>query len=356
MTHVKTRPATRAAAVLALAGLLSTIPTLVQADGGMFSSAPYEIYEPAQTAFIRYDGDQQQEDLHILPSFYGDAADFAWIVPVPAVPTIDESDTDLFYNLRSLTSPLYRTRDSAFSCDQGTFSPAAGDVQNTGVEIVTSDQVGIYDTLVISADEPTALTDSLQAWGYLQPDGNEDIIAILNHYVEQDWYFVTMKIDSTAFNDLYPYYDGYYHGQIQPIFLSFASDEIIYPMRISSISAAPWTDLALYVAAPHRTTFAGAETRYANMLTADELAYIRTHYPYAGARLASGDILTKLYRSYTPAEMENDIVLTRASTDEEYRPVYYSGFPATTALFASMGLGYGIWRTRLSWRRRQRRS
>ncbi len=140
----------------------------------------------------------------------------------------------------------------------------------------------------------------------------------------------------------------YWYGAIDPVVITFASEDIVYPLEISSISAADATDVVLYVAAEHRVTFPGAETEYANKLTAPEMAAIREWYPVLGAQLSTGDFLTKLTRVYSPAEMEADIVLTPTDSDTEFREIIYSGWPVGMGVMLVMALGL-----RLPWLKRR---
>ena len=76
--------------------LLLLLPLTASADGGFLPSYMMEIYESDQLAFLDFDSDAQRESLHILPKFYGDTQDFAWIVPTPALPDLAVSDRPQF--------------------------------------------------------------------------------------------------------------------------------------------------------------------------------------------------------------------------------------------------------------------
>ena len=323
--------------------LLIQAPTVI-ADGGFVFPKGSFMYEPIQQALIEYDSDTETEHLSIQPGFYGDATTFAWIVPVPGLPEVTLAEERLFWDLDSLTRPVYRSRDGDWDCmgDRGIYSPdeAAG-----GFEIISSQLVGYYQTLVLAATEAPALLEFLTTLGFLHEDNLETTTAIINDYVERSWYFVAMQVDSTALAELNPYgnggYFGYYSGRLDPIRLTFASDRIIYPMKISAMSAADESTVHLYVKSDHRMTFSGASTYYANRLSSEELNDLS---PYTSLRtfLQPGDFLTKLHRVYLPGQMTEDIILRRASSDDEFQLINYSGIPWTGVLFLSVPMAVAV--------------
>lgn len=325
----------------------------VLADG-MFVSAPeYFMYEPVQQAFLDWDADTGTESLSILPAFQGDATDFAWIVPVPGLPELELANSELFYSLDTLTRPVYRYRDGEWDCyGQRDYYVGAPDAEN-GVDIIDTELVGYFQTMIVSATDAPALLDSLSEWGFLYPENSEAVSAAISDYVERSWYFVTMRVDSTALAEYYHddyYYYPHYYGGLDAITLTFPAEEPVYPMKISAYSAADDTRVHLYVKADHRMTFTGAETYYANRFSADEIGQLYFP-PYLRETIAPGDFLTKLNRSYTPAEMTQDIYLVPASSDEEFRLINYSGWPVTALLLLGPP---AIWGLRRSFRSRRR--
>ena len=326
--------------ILAAAWLCLGFPLVSRADGMFIAPKDLSVYEPAQQAYIRYDAESATEQLSILPSFRGDASAFAWVVPVPSLPRVEPEEFDLFRDLDQATRIVYRSRDGDWGCSRRYDVYDAGAAPADQVDIIESVLVGYYQTLVVAASDASALTDSLADWGFLHEDNLDDVTAALSTYVERSWYFVAMKVDSAALADLdLPYYGGYYGGGLEPIRLTFTSDDLVYPMRISAVSASEATRVHIYVNADHRMTFAGADTRYANRFTAREIDGLE-YYPTLASRLQAGDFLTKLYRAYNPAQMDEDLILTRAADDVEFRIIRYSGLPWT--LLTMVGPA-GIW-------------
>ena len=326
--------------ILVAAWLCLGFPLVSWADGMYVAPKSSFMYEPVQQAYIRYDAETATEQLSILPSFRGDASAFAWVVPVPSLPRVDPEEFDLFRDLDQATRIVYRSRDGDWGCSERNIAYDEATAPAGRVDILESALVGYYQTLVIAASDASALTDSLADWGFLHEDNLADVTAALATYVERSWYFVAMKVDSTALADLgLTYYGGYYGGGLEPIRLTFTSDEMIYPMRISAVSASEATRVHIYVNADHRMTFAGAETWYANRFTSREIDGLE-YYPALAGRLQAGDFLTKLNRGYTPSEMDEDLILTRAADDVEFRIIRYSGLPWTMLVLVGPA---GIW-------------
>jgi hypothetical protein len=100
-------------------------------------------------------------------------------------------------------------------------------------------------------------------------------------------------------------------------------------------------------------TFPGASTEYANRINAREFKHLQTLYPTLGSVITSPCFLTELRWFAQPSDLNDDLVLTRAPDDSEYRNIYYAGVPVPESLFAILALtGYGAW----SCRRRRKRS
>jgi len=242
-----------AASLVAILFLLATPATPVLADGGFFLEEMFlDLYESAQRAVILYGNGtgnctgnctgNYTEHLILSVSFEGDAEDFAWVIPVPNKPEIAVSDPELFWELYDFT----RTEmppEHGFGCSDGA-GLAPGD--GNGVDVIEEKVVGPYATAILSATNATALADWLNANGYIFPETSEEIIS---EYIEKEWYFVATKINAVDEDTGYALAEG----DIEPIVLSFASDEIVYPLRITSLSATNATppEVLLYVFADH---------------------------------------------------------------------------------------------------------
>ena len=220
---------------------LLTTATPVLADGGFFLDSMYQdLYESAQKAVILYGNStgnstgNYTEHLILSVSFEGDAEDFAWVIPVPNLPEIAVTDAELFWELSDFT----RTEIHSGGCEG---EGAPGDV-----DVIEEQVVGPYATAILSATNATALADWLNANGYIFPEEGEEIVS---EYIEKEWYFVATKINAVEEGTG----EALAEGDIEPIVLSFASNETVYPLRISSLSTTTATppEVLLYVLADH---------------------------------------------------------------------------------------------------------
>jgi len=274
------------------------------ADGGFFSSYESDIIEPSQKGVIIYENGI--ETLILQAGFRGDAQEFAWVIPVPAQPTLSDADEQIFFDLHELTKP--ETKNSFWSFD-GCYGEEESLLEDEGVTIVSMETVGIYETTTLSATNPRALANWLNEHGYYMPPHAEDIVS---SYVEEGWYFIAMKIQQSPNQRIRN------EGGIQPISLSFSSDKIVYPMKITAVSTS-YTQLLLYVLAQHKMTFQSAELEYADWLSEKEVSYLRTIKTPVKHKM----YLTKLRAHLYKRDMMDDIYLSQAKDDKSYREVIY---------------------------------
>ena len=323
--------------------LATATPAL--ADGGFFAPWINEIYEHEQVALLDWNAADAIEILTILPGFHGDMPEFAWVVPVPAEPELNAGRRALFDDLFAATRPIYRQREEGWGCERASVDYLTR-ANDGGVEVLQQDLVGIYEVMVLAADEAASLTDSLEVWGYLH-DGNRDLAEpILADYVERGWVFVTLRVDSTAFAESFPEFPQYggWWGGMEPIELTFPVDAPIYPMRISAVSTTPRARVTVFCVSDERLTFVGARTRYANRLSEEELGEIAEHWPDAAAKLSAGRFLTRLERTMGAADMDVDLALVRSPGQEEFRPISYSSPGGSWWFLGSVLVVWGLGR------------
>jgi len=222
--------------------VLTLMATPVLADGALFIGDEImwrDLDQSAQRAVILYGNSTGNSTQHLIlsVSFEGDAEEFAWVIPVPNKPEIALSDAELFWELSDFTRRAIPPEPGSwFAC--GTCAPPPD-----GVDVIEEQVVGPYATAILSATDPTALVDWLNANGYLFPEEGEEIIS---EYIDKEWYFVATRINAVDEDTG----DALVEGSIEPIVLSFASDEIVYPLRITSLSAAS-PEVLLYVFADY---------------------------------------------------------------------------------------------------------
>src|SRR5262249_22792960 len=73
--------------------------------------------------------------------------------------------------------------------------------------------------------------------------------ATLDFYVKKGWFFTVMKIDPMQMKKNK---DGSYVGEATPTRFTFASDKLVYPLKITQISVKDKTEALFYVQAAHK--------------------------------------------------------------------------------------------------------
>lgn len=208
--------------IIFLVGMIVILlPQLTFADGMIAPPPDYYMYESDQQGVIFYE--QGVETLVISIKFSGDAQDFAWIVPTPSQPEVTKGSVDLFSNLNELTqpsTPLLQEGDVRF------FDPG----EAGGINILEEKQVEYYDVTVLTADDKNALFDWLNNNDYSYPSDKK---YILSSYVDNGWYFTAMKINTEAISS--DVSQALRTGQAVPVKLTFKTDKIVYPLKISSV-------------------------------------------------------------------------------------------------------------------------
>jgi len=321
-----------------VAVVLVLVPCVcARADGVFVWNKGVDLYEPSQKAVILWD--KGVEDLILQVKYEGPAADFAWVVPLPSRPEVCAVDGDVFAELSEYT----QKRDWWYANHAlGT----AGEGLTGGVDVLERRKVGVYDVATLNADSVTALVDWLDENGYHLPPKAR---LILDDYIERKWTFVAIRIHpdeeklwvEKALNK----------GTLVPLKFTFPSEEVVYPLKISSLNKGE-TEVLLYVfygdavvhpdfvvQAPHAFNFWGpAEqrfhqrwqerlpeyfdaTRYFFRAVRDnELPLCREALP----RLSSGGFfLSKLRNTFRTEEMQFDVVLKTVEQLGERERYYF---------------------------------
>ena len=327
--------------------LVALFPYLARADGVPVPPYGYEgdIEMPGQKAIIVYDAERKHEDLILSIQLLGESPEAAWVVPVPSPPQVNTASAEWFVQLSDLTQPKIETRYLPFPMLGG----MAASTEQGGVEVLSREQVGVYDVSVLSADEPGALLEWLNENGYAFPEEGQPI---LDAYVKEGWYFMATRV--------LPGKAAQLEGDVQPLWLSFDAEQAVYPMRLTSLIDR-YMDVLIYVLADHRMEIAASdfEPEFAGELTLKavagegaELNKLLTGRSYYVTKLRSWD--------FRPWDMTDDLYLQQAPSDEPYRRVVYRAevnpvracCPCFCPSLAPVGLVIGL--GLVGWRRSRR--
>ncbi len=204
------------------------------ADGAFVWRKGVDLYEPTQKAVIYWkDG---QEILILQVKYEGPAEDFAWIVPVPSKPKVAsiEPEQSPFAELSHYTQKRLRW---------GTRGETRGGLSEKEVIVLERKIVGVYDMAVLDASTADALSRWLNTNGYAFPEDRKEV---LEHYTKKHWFYVAMRIERNALES--DEVKKLNTGELQPIRLAFATNEMIYPLKISSVNTGE-TEVLLYILA-----------------------------------------------------------------------------------------------------------
>src|SRR5213078_5275927 len=78
--------------------------------------------------------------------------------------------------------------------------------------------------------------------------------ATLDFYVQKKWLFTVMKIDTMQMKRNA---DGSFAGEVSPTRFQFASEKLIYPLKITQLSVKDKTEALFYVQAPYKVDLTG---------------------------------------------------------------------------------------------------
>ncbi len=338
---------------LLMTTLLAVPGPLCLADGGFIPVFEGVANTADQRAIIIDRGDA--ETIVLQTAYEGDASDFAWVIPLPvlisAQDAIATADPAVFDALDGMTAPRYLGgRYEATGLCGCSGSESSGRL-DAGVTVWETLRVDGYDVAVLSAEQSSDLGAWLSANGYRLPSGSD---ATLQYYVDRQWYFVALKIAPTPRGNIGGGPPAGGGEDLRPVVLTFETSQLVFPLRISRVSTRNRAEVLLYIIGTHRAegdNYATAEVqtparwaghdfpatydRWLEDTLSDaggralvvEYAGWAPEYLFGGAAFAGLDLagdtwyVTRLRTRLTPAQMDADIMLTAAASDEGFEVV-----------------------------------
>jgi hypothetical protein len=253
------------AAAVAGVGL---VPRPVDAACCYFAAKDKDVLQPAQKAFITWDPAEMVESFTVQPKFEGNALDFGMVIPTPGRPRLDEMPRDFFKELAVYTILKKREYPQSKLLPQLDVLFMNGSVRTLGlarvpavpaaprpttVKVLEAGIVGSLDYKVITAERADDLFSWLKENKY-HYSGDE---ATLDFYVKKGWFFTVMKIDTMQMKRNA---DGSFAGEVTPTRFQFASEKLIYPLKVTQISVKDQTEALIYVQAPYKVDLPGEMT------------------------------------------------------------------------------------------------
>jgi hypothetical protein len=327
--------------VLALAAFALTPTAPARACGGFFcSTVPVD----QSGEKILFAVDANGIEVHVQISYQGDDTDFAWIVPTRQPPTLAVGVDALFTQLGLMTTPSYQPRwhypdcgndntptftgGGSFLADAGAPSDL-GSIGTPGVQVISQETVGPYDSVVLTSDDPKALATWLRTNNYRLTPDNE---VLIEPYVLEHDYFVALKLHS-----------GSTVRDLQPIVLRFTGDEPCVPLRLTAVAALNDMEVTAYLLGIARAVPTNFYEVKLNEAAIDWLGYGRNYQALVGAaaREAGGNAFVTEYAGpssvmagalYTPGRY--DLAMLRRTTDpvDFLALLIQQGFQSTSQL------------------------
>ncbi|HEV3258296.1 MAG TPA: DUF2330 domain-containing protein, partial [Gemmataceae bacterium] len=252
---------------LAAAVLGCLVPVPARAACCYFAAKDKDILQPAQKLFLTWDPQEKVESFTVQPKFEGNALDFGMVIPTPAKPKLDEMPRDFFKELAVFSilkkreqpqSNLLPRVEYAQKAPRGALGGDAAQGKDgahrvSTVKVLEAGIVGNLDYKIIEAGR----ADDLYAWlkdNKYSFSGDE---ATLDFYIQKKWLFTVMKIDTMQMKRR-P--DGSFDGEVTPTRFQFASDKLVYPLKITQLSVKDKTEALFYVQAPYKVDLPGDMT------------------------------------------------------------------------------------------------
>jgi hypothetical protein len=384
--------------LLALGLLMVSAPPMIRADGKVWPGIGYaKVNIPDQRALIHYSNGAER--LVIETSFVGPGTNFAWVVPLPAVPKIEPVSSAVFTTLPVIfqpkvvlkvghwwfpvllvlglgalvTSIVHRggtpwglfavlivllflgslllpslSRASSRSMAGGASSVAA-----PSVRILDRQRVGVFDTVTLSAKDPKALASWLNTNGFATPTSAAPVIA---DYVKDGWVFVAARVTrSTNTTEA---------TSPHPLSFTFPTRKPVYPLRLTGVDNGPCT-IDLYVFGPQRAETLGLQvTRCDRPTYHEEFRWprleggkVRVRHAELAGLVNGAPVATKLTGTLTPAQMRRDAYLRWVPYRSQGATLYQPSAALTLAAnVASIGLLLGAALTWFVYRPRSQRA
>jgi hypothetical protein len=322
------------------------LPAVALADGIVFRpiAVAAEVTIPDQRALIHFTNGTER--LVIETRFTGEGTNFAWVVPLPSKPVIEEATTGLFPTLQYLFQPQIVHNVTEYYLGILIFAAfvvlltiairiginlieffvilflflvfaslllpmtaglsKAGSSASAGEEVSVLDRriVGIFETATIASHDARALQAWLTENGFAVPTNSEPVIA---SYVKDGWVFVAAKLDRDNPTNA--------TSTPHPLSFTFKAEKPVYPMRLTA-TASDSLKVDLYVFGPARAnaTHFNVERcttpNYPALANAWSLRMPKTLnivHPLLRQWTYGSPVVTKLTATLSSADMREDV-------------------------------------------------
>lgn len=285
-------------------------PAWACACGGYLPDAQSRARAYGENALVRFTGGT--EAITLSMAVHGTSKKAAWIMPVPAAAKVELGDPDLFWRLDRMTQPKRVVKKTYWPFRDlgivgGSRDGAGAAAPPSGVNVRQQMVLGPFAVTRLTGSSGTAVTHWLATNGYVVP---ATLAANLTPYLTEKWEIVAVKLAPKRDSETLS-------GATPPLRLTFASERIVYPMRLSKGATTAQT-VTVYVAADHR-------------VDATKVPYtgVKPELLFAGrvedeAMPKPADFLTAYTVTYSdPSRITDDFTFAPAANDDEFQRVTY---------------------------------
>lgn len=224
------------ALTLALGAAAAATPRPAAACGGFFCDNVQPVVQEGERILFVVDRDDARIDVVVNIQYQGEASEFAWILPLSAPPSdVRVVPSRVFGTFDQLTAPVFRPtfeRDGACVGDRGADfgsdeALAASDGTNgnggSPVQVLSRENVGPYETVVLDAPTGTEAAEWLTDNGYGVPPGS---VPLLSSYIMRGDVLIALRLtNQVGVND------------VQPIWITMPTAEPCVPLRLTQVAA-----------------------------------------------------------------------------------------------------------------------
>ena len=172
--------------------LLAVAPGPAGACGGFFCTA-IPVDQAAER--IIFTMDEGTITTYVQINYVGQAEDFAWVLPMPAVPKVDTAEMTMFRDLDRLTTAgLHRAATAGLPAppDAGDGGAGAGRAAaESSTTVLASGEVGPFGYHVVTSPDPEDLVKWLRDNGYHITDEMEPLVKV---YTDEGLVFLAMRL------------------------------------------------------------------------------------------------------------------------------------------------------------------
>ena len=250
------------------------------------------------------------ETLLVAVRYASPEDEFAWMMPFPEPPQVEEGTLEPILAAREISTPPPPEPEGD--------GEGAGAPPPVGVDVIDREVVGDLELVTLGSERAAELQRWMRSHGFAFHDTQEETVQA---YLDEGWVIVAARVLPGAPPE----------GEMVPVRFRFDAEEPVYPLRVAGSSHADELPMELYVVTPFRPeseTFAETvvrpregsfpdardrlEGRYSAPLTQDERARLRS----PGVRPKRGAWLTRYEAAWRPETLDADLVLRSSPVQE----------------------------------------